>query len=137
MVQLPERLTTNRVHRFASSQQSECHPLAIYNATPCTRILLMQGQHVEFQYRYEGWVQLVSRKPAARVDLSTLAEELNLEENSGGHWRFDGVDAITPRLHLKGRYESSIPVEIIRQKLEHHLRTAPPAWDPYDLSGLQ
>jgi hypothetical protein len=76
-------------------------------------------------------VQLVSKRPPARVDLAALAREFNLLEN-GGEWTFDGVDAITPRLHLEGKDESSIPVDLIRRKLEQHLKTAPPAWDPYD-----
>src|SRR5262249_8394139 len=79
VVRLPQPMPSGRVHRFASAQTEECHPLAIYNTTSCTRILLQQGQHIEFQYRYEGWVQLVSRRPAARIDLSDLAAELNLE----------------------------------------------------------
>ena len=131
VVRIPERLNESRIHRFAFSQRSAFHPLAIHNATTCTRILMIQGEHVEFQYRYESWVQLVSRKPPSRADLGALAGELNLLEGSG-KWTFDGVDAITPRLHLEGKHESSIPVDTIRQKLEHHLRTAPPAWDPYD-----
>jgi hypothetical protein len=121
----------SRVHRFTSSQESVCHPMAIHNAATCTRILLIQGQYAEFQYRYEGWVQLVSRKPPARVDLTPLAVEFSQIEQDG-HWTFDGVDAITPRLHLDGKDESSIPIDLILQKLEHHLRTGPPAWDPYD-----
>src|SRR5688572_5425362 len=131
VVRLPERRTENRIHRFAFSERSDCHPLAIYNATPRTRILLVRGQHVEFQYRYESWVQLVSRKPPARVDLAGLAEELNLLEG-GAQWVFDGVDQITPRLHMDGKQESAIPVDEIRRRLEHHLRTGPPAWDPFD-----
>jgi hypothetical protein len=132
VVRLPEQLAPGPSHRFTASQQTVCHPLAIYNATPCTRVLLVQGQHVEFQYRYEGWVQLISRKPAARVDLSALAVQLDLEERSGGRWASDGVDAITPRLHLEGSQESSIPAETIRQRVEQHLRGTAPAWDPYD-----
>lgn len=120
VVQIPDGVTQNPIHS-----------MALYNATACTRILLMQGQHIEFQYRYESWVQLVSRKPPARVDLDALAREFNLQEN-GGTWTFDGVEAITPRLHLEGKHESSIPADVIRRKLEEHLRTALPAWDPYD-----
>ena len=131
VVRVPEHRTESRIHRFASSQQSLCHPAAIHNATTCTRILLIRGQYAEFQYRYEGWVQLVSRKTPARVDLAPLAVELNVMEG-GGHWTFDGVDAITPRLHLDGKNESSIPVDVILRKLEEHLGTAPPAWDPHD-----
>jgi len=130
VVHLPEVLFEGRIHRFASAQRSLCHPLAIYNATDCTRILQIQGQHVEFQYRYETWVQFVSRRPPARIDLAALADELNLEE-TGGKWSFDGVDAITPRLHLEGKKESAIPVDVIRRRLEQHLVTGAPAWDPH------
>jgi hypothetical protein len=131
VVRVPERLEESRVHRFAFSQRSVIHPLAIHNATACTRILLVQGQHAEFQYRYESWVQLVSRKPPARVDLAALAGELNLIEGNG-QWVFDGVNTITPRLHLEGKHESSIPIDMILGKLKQHLRSALPAWDPYD-----
>jgi len=75
-------------------------------------------------------VQLISRKPPARISLEGLAGELNLEE-TGGQWIFDGVDAITPRLHLEGNNESSIPMDVIRRKLEQNLTTGAPAWDPY------
>ena len=131
IVRLPEQLPETRIHRFASSQRRVFHSLAIHNATNCTRILIVQGRRVEFEYRYETWVQLISRRPPARVDLSALAKELNLLEN-GGQWIFDGVDQITPRLHLEGKPESSILVEDIRSKLEQHLSVGPPAWDPYD-----
>jgi hypothetical protein len=131
IVRIPERLMESRTHRFASSQQRAFHPLAINNATTCTRILIVQGQHAEFQYRYESWVQLVSRKPPARVDLDALAREFNLLEH-GGNWIFDGVDAITPRLRLEGKHETSIPLNVIIEKLEQNLRAGPPAWDPYD-----
>jgi hypothetical protein len=132
VVRVPESLSSNRVHRFTSSQMSECHPLAIYNKTPRTRILLIQGQRIQFQYRYEGWVQLASRRPAPRVDLSPLTDELNSEEKSGGLWKFDGVAEITPRLYMADARESSIPADLIREKVVRHLRSSPPAWDPYD-----
>src|SRR5688572_4361463 len=102
VVRVSDSIRETRAHRFTRVQRSVCHPLAINNATACTRILLLQGRNVEFQYRYEGWVQLVSRKPQARVDLAPLAGEFNLLED-GGQWIFDGVDTITPRLYLEGK----------------------------------
>ena len=111
---------------------AECHPFALHNRTPCSRLLLLQGNRVELQYRYEGWVQMASRRPAPRVDLSGLANELNEEENSGARWVFDGVDQITPKLHLNERSMTSIPPDVIVGRVEHHLRTSPVAWDPYD-----
>jgi len=133
VVRIPDRIASFRVHRFTSPQESACHPMAIYNATPCTRILMVQGQDVEFQYRYESWVQLVSRTPLPRVDLSSVAEQLNASETNRGAWKFDGVDEITPRLWLDGKGETSIPADLVRHKIEEYLRTAPSAWDPYDI----
>jgi hypothetical protein len=95
-------------------------------------LLVLQDQRAEVQYRYEGWVQMASRRPAPRVDLSGLASELNDEERTAGRWVFDGVDQITPKLHLKGSVSTSIPVDTIVTRVEHHLATGWPAWDPYD-----
>lgn len=132
VVRMPEDLASRRVHRFTQQRLVACHPFAIHNRTRCTRLLVLQGRRVEFQYRYEGWVQMTSRRPAPRVDLSELANELNQEEGPEGRWVFDGVDQITPRLHLDGSAESSIPVEAVMKRVVHHLRTGRPAWNPYD-----
>jgi len=132
IVRLPEDLTPQPVHRFTQQRLAECHPFALHNRTTCGRLLLLQSRRVELQYRYESWVQMASRKPAPRVDLSELASELNGEETTGGHWVFDGVDQITPKLHLEGSGQTSVPIDTIVQRIEHHLRTGRPAWDPYD-----
>lgn len=111
---------------------AEVHPFALHNRTLRARLLLIAGRRVEFRYRYESWVQLASRRPGLRVDLAPLADELNREEGSGGRWVFDGVDEITPRLHFDGSPASAIAPESIVARVEHHLRTGPPAWNPYD-----
>ncbi|MGH9147856.1 MAG: DUF6687 family protein, partial [Vicinamibacterales bacterium] len=92
----------------------------------------MRTHYAELQYRYEGWVQMVSRRPALRVDLTNLAAELNQLEQSQGRWVFDGVDQITPRLHLEGSLNTSISSDVILLRVEEHLRVGAPAWDPYD-----
>jgi hypothetical protein len=74
---------------------------------------------------------MASRRPALRVDLSGLANELNQEEKAAGRWVFDGVDQITPRLHLEGSSATSIPLDRIVSRIEYVLRTEPPAWNPY------
>ena len=111
---------------------AECHPFALHSRTPCGRLLLLGGRRAELQYRYESWVQLASRKPAPRVDLSELASELTRDETTGARWVFDGVEQITPRLHLEGSGQTSVPLDAIVKRVEHHLRTGRPAWDPYD-----
>lgn len=132
IVRLPEDLAQRGVQRTTGLRLTECHPFALHNRTRCSRLLLLQGRHVEFQYRYESWVQLVTRRPAPRVDLSGLADELNRQETSGGHWVFDGVDEITPGLHLEGSAETSVPTDTVMDRIKHHLGAGPPAWDPYD-----
>lgn len=109
-----------------------CHPFAMNTRTLCTRLLVVHGRHVELQYRYEGWVQMASRRPAQRVDLDPLAEELNQQETSGGVWTFDGVQEITPKLALEKSPVTSIPADQILQRIVHHLETGAPAWNPYD-----
>jgi len=132
IIRLPEDLSNRNVQRTTRLRLTECHPFALHNRTSCTRLLLLRGQSVVFQYRYESWVQLVSRRPAPRVDLSGLADELNREETSGGHWVFDGIDQITPELHLEGSAATSMPVDTVVSRIQHHLGIGPAAWAPYD-----
>jgi hypothetical protein len=132
VIRVPEDPARYLPPGFEKSDLRECHQYAIHNRTRCTRLLIIQGKHVELRYRYEGWVQMASRTPAARVDLSALAEELNHDETTGGRWVFDGVDQITPRLHLAGSPTTSISPDAIAGRAEHHLRTGASAWDPYD-----
>ena len=132
VVFIPEGLSTQTVHRFTQTRAAECHPFAIHNRTACSRTLLVRGKHIEFQYRYESWVQYVSKTPTARVDLSGLAAELNGEEASGGRWVFDGADRITPRLHLEGSAVTSLAAGEVERRLERHLAEGKVAWNPYD-----
>jgi hypothetical protein len=111
--------------------EERAHPYALNTRTPCSRLLVEHGRHLEVRYRYEGWVQFRSRAVSSRVDLAPLAEELNREERTNGRWVFDGVEAITPRLHFSGPGASSIPAGVVEDRLEHHLRTGPPAWNPF------
>jgi hypothetical protein len=131
IVRLPEDLIRHRVHRFTQQRLAECHPFALHNRTACSRLLLLHGGRVELQYRYEGWVQMASRRPPLRVDLSGLANELNQEEKAPGRWVFDGVDQITPRFYFDGTSTTSIPLDRIVSRVEQVLRTGPPAWNPY------
>jgi len=132
IVRIPESVVAARVHRFTQPRNAQCHPYAIHNRTRCSRLLYLQEHRAELHYRYEGWVQMISRRPAPRIDLSALAAELNEQEQTAGRWIFDGVDQITPKLHLEGSATTSILPETIELRIEHHLRTGKAAWDPYD-----
>jgi hypothetical protein len=108
------------------------HVYALNTRTPRSRLLVIHGPRIELRYRYESWVQFRSRPIAPRVDLSPLAGELNRDERSGGRWEFDGVERITPSLHVSGNAGTSIPADSIVARVEHHLRTGAPAWNPFE-----
>lgn len=118
-------------HRFGAMWQTGLHPMAINNATDRLALIVARGHSYEFIYRYEGWVQMASRRPRLRVDLHRLAAELTADEPEGSQWVFDGAEALVPRLHLEGAAESALPPAEFRSRLIAHLRMAPVAWDPY------
>jgi len=116
VVTVPESWNGCKVHRFTQGRQAVCHPMALHNAVRSFRILLVQGRTYEFQYRYESWVQYMSRRVLPRIDLAPLAAQLSDQESSGGRWVFEGVEQITPKLGLTGAEESQIaPEEFVKQ----------------------
>jgi hypothetical protein len=135
IVTVPETWARHSVHRFTMVGSQALHPTAANNATDLFRVLLVRDHHYEVQYRYETWVQYMSRRPPARIDLKPLAAELSALEPGDAHWTFDGVEAIGPYLHLIGAEPdaaSAIPPEQFRAAVIDALTTGPPAWDPYD-----
>ena len=132
IVRIAERLAARTVHRFTWASEEACHPMAVHNATTCNRILMQQGMRYRFVYRYESWVQFMSRRPPPRVDLAPLAEALNADETGAAWWIFDGVSELTPRMTISDDQESSIPPEVFTARVAEFLAMAPPAWDPYD-----
>jgi hypothetical protein len=108
VVTLPEQLSGRKVHRFTRNRRAACHPMALHNMLRTFRVLLVQGNSYELQYRYESWVHYVSRRPLPRVDLTPLASRLSEMESGNGRWVFDGVDEITPKLALENTEESRI-----------------------------
>jgi hypothetical protein len=132
IVLIAEKRAPQSIHRFTWASQEACHPMAVHNATRCNRILMQQGRCYAFVYRYESWVQFMTRPPPSRVDLSPLAEALSADESGATQWNFEGVSEITPRMTLSDDQESSIPPEAFAAKVAIFLATAPPAWDPYD-----
>lgn len=108
-----------------------CHRYAIHSRTERSRVATIQGDRLEFHYRYEGWVQMASRCPLLRVDLAPLVDELNLEQPAG-RWVFDDVESIIPRLRLEGDAPPAVHADAVLNRIEHHLRIGAPAWNPYD-----
>jgi hypothetical protein len=118
-------------HRFAAQWRPGLHPMAVANATACFTVLVACGRRYELTCRYETWVQYQSRRPRARVDLGELARQLTAEERDGAAWTAEPPSALTPRLFVEEDAESSLPPATVRRLVAEHLRTAPPAWDPY------
>ncbi|HEX9792764.1 MAG TPA: DUF6687 family protein [Planctomycetota bacterium] len=132
VVHLPQDMEVREVHRFTKQMRAACHPMAILSATDCFRLLLVRGRSYEFRYRYESWVQYMTRRPLPRVDLAPLVERLAKEETGGGVWEAQGFDAINPALTLEGAGESSLGFERFFELLAGALAAGAPAWSPYD-----
>jgi len=109
-----------------------CHPMAINNKTDCNRVLIVRGHQYALLYRYESWVQYISKPTAPRVDLTKFAEELTAQEPAGAIWTFDGIEKIYPVLAVDPEEESLLEPNQFLARLIKFLETNPGAWDPYD-----
>lgn len=105
------------------------HPYAVNNATGAFRQLWVRPPWYRYTDRYETWIQYRSRRPLPRVDLRPLAERLTGLGPGGTTWRADAPGSITPTLEPDG--PSDLDPVTVEAELTAHLRTAPPAWDPY------
>jgi hypothetical protein len=129
IVRIPEHLEPRTVRRYLARESAPVHPFAIHNATRCNRLVRLQGRRIEFQYRYESWLQIHSRRPALRVDLARFCRWLNTRERHG-RWTQENPLAIAPRLHLGGEASSIEPAVFLRE-LRRHLAHERPIWDPH------
>jgi hypothetical protein len=131
VIRVPEGSPTAGGHLFAGNWRKGLHPMAIHNAIDSFRVIVITGDRYELYYRYESWVQYLSRKPLSRVDLAPLAEELNALETAGSSWKADKVGALTPVLRISGDQCSGIASARFIELAKAHLGRAEPAWDPY------
>lgn len=134
VVTVPEDWSPRPAHFFTPVVGQAVHAAAVHNRTDRYRVLYQRGRRHFFQYRYETWVQHTGHPPG-RIDLTSLADELNALETNPGRWAFDGVGMIGPALHLVGAgddAESSIAPEEFRARVSQALATGAIAWDPYD-----
>jgi len=132
VVRIPAYLRRRQVRRYLEDEQASVHPFAINSATQCSRILRVQGNHYEFEYRYESWVQLATRRVPLRVDLTGLATRLNGLERGAPTWLAQNPMDTVPRLLRSDGTPSSLPLDTFLLELESALTSAPVAWDPYD-----
>jgi hypothetical protein len=132
VVHVPGDIPVRTVRRYLQSEYAAIHPFAIYGVTDCNRIIQIYGDSFDFHYRYESWLQFVSRRPLLRVGLDGLTEKLNALEMAAGNWRSDKVTDVNPRMYLEGADRSSVPTERLIDIVREHLASAPVAWDPYN-----
>jgi hypothetical protein len=104
--------------------------MAVHNATDRLVVATVRGQRYDVELRYESWVQLRSRPLRNRRDLMPLASQLQDEELGDATWSAEPAGRLVPRL-TSGPGGSSINRERFIELLVNHLRTAPPAWDPF------
>ena len=131
VVTVPESWRDRVVHQFTMLASNAAHPYAVHNATDRFVIVTLHGGAPQLQYRYETWVHYVSRRPRPRVDLTDLAAALTAEDTDSGVWTFDGVDALSPRLHLVLADTTSITNERFTDLVVAELRSARATWSPY------
>ena len=118
-------------HRFSHEWVSGLHPMAVNTRTERVTLARLRGRRYDVELRYEGWVQMHSRPVRPRRDLAPLAARLQDEETGDAVWSATPVGGLLPRLHLGDGQESSIAPDRFVELLTDHLRTAPPAWDPF------
>ena len=123
----------------AGSGWRACTPSRSTTRPSVARVLTVRGQRTtSFAYRYESWVQFRTRAVRAAVDLAALAERLTAQEADGGRDRVvGGRGGVRPDAHAghrAGGVESALERGVVRAAIEEHLRTAPPAWDPYAIT---
>lgn len=129
IVRVPAGWPDRPAHRYAKHLGVPIHRMAVFNRTSCNRVATLCGSWISFSYRYESWVQMVSRRPPQRVDLSPLAVRLSETDNNA--WRFDGVHEITPALCPEGNH-SGLDHDRFLEALIGALRRGAAAWNPYD-----
>lgn len=105
--------------------ESPLHDYAVYEATRCLRVLTAVGQTYSFRYRYESFVDMVSRRTEPRIRLEPLVKRLNEQEGGRGRWAAETVASAHPRLQLYSAAgapsASSIPPERFLELLLEHL----------------
>jgi hypothetical protein len=112
------------------------HPAAVHSATTALRVATLAGAAMEFHYRYESWVTLVSRRPGPRLDLDRLAHDLTGAETVPNRWLFDGAASTTGALHLaRGEAASTVEPQRFLDMLCGRLAADADGDSAWDLSG--
>jgi hypothetical protein len=131
IVRLPDDAEPRTAWRYLRPERAVVHPFVIHNATRCARLVRLQGRRIEFQYRYESWLALPSRRPAPRVDLAPFCRWLNRQERHG-RWIWENPLDLAPRLYREHDEPSTLTPAAFLHALRQALRTLPSVWDAYN-----
>ena len=131
IVTVPTAWTAQTVHRFSATDVDAAHPYAIHNATDRFKVLTLGTGSPVVRYRYETWVHYVTRRPRPRVDLTDLAATLTERDAGPGTWTFDGVQGLSPALHLVGAETTTITDADFVAAVSGELGAARSTWSPY------
>ena len=134
VVDVPPDAPSAGGHRFGGDWEPGLHPMAVHNATDRLVVATIRGRGYQVEERYETWVQLQSRPARRRRDLLALAARLQDEERGDAVWTATPVSGLVPMLR-SGEGDSSIERDRFVAIVAAHLRTAPPAWDPFTPVG--
>jgi hypothetical protein len=117
------------------------HPMVLNNSTERLRVLTaLPGGFYRLCYRYETWVQFVSRPVMPRVDVEPLLPRLQELEKEPVQWRFDGNSVIKPKLQPVGADGEPAPSSLSLDELldelvgfyEREQENPALLWDPFD-----
>ncbi|MGI8550537.1 MAG: DUF6687 family protein [Dehalococcoidia bacterium] len=119
----------------------DLHDLTRLSCSSLPRLLTIRSENTYvLEYRYEGWVQLQSRRVLPRLDLKPLAQRLQLFERFAGRWRSEPIDRPVARLYLDYGYgpapssldRETVVAEVIAY-LQANAKNRAIQWSPYGI----
>ena len=119
------------MHRFSATAVDAAHPYAIHNATDRFAVLTVGTGPPVLRYRYETWVHYTTRRPRPRVDFTDLAATLTATDAGAGRWTFDGIQGLSPALHLVGAETTAVTNTDFVAAVSGELGSARSTWSPY------
>lgn len=130
VVTVPDDWAGQMTTRFTVARTDSVHPAAVHRSSDRLRVLTMQGRRYRLELRYESWVMFRSRPVMPRPDLRALAVMLD-QMGDTARWHADAPGSLTPA--LRSEHDSDLSPEAFLATVTSFLRTAEPAWDPFDV----
>lgn len=136
IVWLPEGWPGGGTQRGVLQRDTPVHPMAVHRRTERWQIAYVDPYRRDYRlvYRFESWVQLMSRT-AGRVDLRPAAAALTRAEPNGGEWIANGRKTFIAWLRRRDSGPSDLGPEQFVTTVIDTLANAPITWTPYDARG--